>query len=972
METSYEGRIQGYIMERNKKIILIASAVVVLSAVALIASLFTKGGYPAKDAWEMFKGSLVKNEAVIDAVIDGGMAYAITDKEGQKAYGDTLVIFKQETSGSWKRTYENDFKDLKPWKIMLADIDGDGGKEIITAVRKSVHFDKSFRNRLFIFNYSGGKLVKKWTGSQIAGEWKDFTVADIAPADGSEIIFLRRTKDGDRVSIYYWYQFGFLLLAESKDYPEIIDMSVTEEKGIQITVKNARIEQKIILEAKDGELAEGSKSILEQAVDWGNGHLFEQNRQYSDFTLQSKIVGAKEYRFLLEQEDGSWECSLYSIICDTEGQVNRIEACGGGNKEWFSYQVVDLSGMNYAAVTCASHMGCGTLDLYPLDEENGSTYSIDNVIDNNYELMALKDENGYDYAESSVYYDGKLDAEYQDVNADGYTDIVLTGIVLDYEAYPDMEYANTYGELKRSQNCKRIYLYDAAKKQYKLSDEILEDVYKRVGDSYDDTGYLDVNPNYAEGNPRADYDGDGLLDRVYKKFDKVTGNSCVYLYFGNGTKLLLSDQIWGINYKTETADLTGDGVKEILFEQFSTSTKCPNLYLAVFTWQDGSFKRMDIPYYDEATPYSEVDSMVLLPLIMKKRDQSSVGIYQPDSGYRGVITTQVYHLVGETYNEMEHLYHSETDGRLISYQASDMSLVDTEEDGKKAFQFRCYLGDKWCAKSVVWKLEYLNGKWKINGVYQTDPIRIDAGTDFRADLNGDFTEDNISYKAKATKRIGITVEVPYLKINDTWYSEQYFREQFGLIFSHCSRDGIYILDLNTTDHYREIALVDETAEGDPVSYFFRYDGERLTSLGCVTDTPAGRSFTSLGDGCISARKRLSILTVLWGNANWKLNDDGYLEEQPSDQYSVYTDAPDVNKINYAPSDLSLYLSPDLSSDSVLIRRRERLQIAGTDNKNWIEIISDAGVIGWFYLHDGDEVTLPTGEVKLGDIITNLN
>lgn len=250
--------MQSLIMEMNKKTVRILSAAAILFTAALVAFLSAVGGFPVRNDWKIFKGSLMKKEKVVDAVIDGGIAYVVTSKEGKKAYGDTFVIFMLESSGSYKRIYENDFKDLKPWKIVLADIDGDGEKEIITAVRKSVHFDKAVSNRLFIFNYTEGKLVKKWTGSQIAGEWKDFIVADIAPTDGSEIIFRSSSKEGERVSIYYWYQFGFLSLAESKEYHEIVDMTVTKENRIQITVKNARIEQKILLEAKDGKLVEAN------------------------------------------------------------------------------------------------------------------------------------------------------------------------------------------------------------------------------------------------------------------------------------------------------------------------------------------------------------------------------------------------------------------------------------------------------------------------------------------------------------------------------------------------------------------------------------------------------------------------------------------------------------------------------------------------------------------------------------------
>jgi len=213
----------------------------------------------AEGNWKIYKTSLKKGEIIIDAIVDSNTTYAITSKAGRRDYGDTLVIFKDKAKDGWTRMYENDFKDLKPWRIDLADLDGDQEKEIITAVCKSVHFDKRKKNRLFVFNYIDEKLVKKWTGSQIAGDWTDYAVGNFVPMDGSELIFIRKTDSGERVSVYYWYDFGFLLFAESRDYAEITDVSVTGEGRILMTYKKTNKMQKLILKAQDGRLVEDEK-----------------------------------------------------------------------------------------------------------------------------------------------------------------------------------------------------------------------------------------------------------------------------------------------------------------------------------------------------------------------------------------------------------------------------------------------------------------------------------------------------------------------------------------------------------------------------------------------------------------------------------------------------------------------------------------------------------------------------------------
>ncbi len=716
------------------------------------------------------------------------------------------------------------------------------------------------------------------------------------------------------------------------------------------------------------------KTLLEKAVDWGNDSLFEETKEYDLFTLQTKMSGDKEYNFLFEQAAGFWDCALYHIQCDEQGNVTKVTACGSGNAELFSYDIVKLSGENYAAVYSASHMGNGCLMLFPLDGEADKTYTIDGAVDRHYEAMALVNEDGYDYMKSRIYYDGRLTAEYTDVNQDGYTDIVLRGIILTYTGYPEEEYANSYGELTTSQNCTRTYLYHDSTKEYELWEEELVNICQDDGSDYEYTGYLDIHPRYAEGNPRADYDGDGLLDRVYRQYDSDTQEASFYLYFGSGTKLLLTDAGQGIFFKTETAELTGDGEKEILFEQFSTSTKCVNLYLSVYTKKNGIYERMEIPYYGEPDVNGRVDGMLYLPLIMKKAGDSRVSVYQPDSGYETLITTEIYtYDSGETDNEMEHLYYPNTEGILQSYQASEMQLADTGEGNKKAFLLRSYLGDKWCAKSVSWKLEYNEGQWKITDMYTADPVRMEIGEEACLDLDGDKLADTVTYRIETYQNNdnGFDYQVPNLMINGTEYDYQYLEDKFGVSLADCSRIGYYILDLVAGDSCRELAILDEGLSSDPVTYIFRYTGKELLYCGSVTGFPSNTAFSTDGNGNITASKRLHILQTWWTSAVWKLNDEDYLEEEPRDFYYTYYKGLG-DHINYAQKELELFQKPDKNSGSVMVKKGEALILTATDDKNWIEVTTENGTVGWFYLHDGYEVTLPAGEANLSDILLYLN
>ncbi|MFC5529855.1 hypothetical protein [Cohnella yongneupensis] len=130
-----------------------------------------------------------RNEPVtVDEYEADGLRYALVNEKGMDAYGDRLVVERVEQDGRRQRVYENDFKDLKPWKIEVADVDGDRRNEIIIAVNKTTHFDEQAKN------YAGNLLS----------------------IPGDELMFIERMADqGERIAIYYWLDFGFALLAES-------------------------------------------------------------------------------------------------------------------------------------------------------------------------------------------------------------------------------------------------------------------------------------------------------------------------------------------------------------------------------------------------------------------------------------------------------------------------------------------------------------------------------------------------------------------------------------------------------------------------------------------------------------------------------------------------------------------------------------------------------------------------------------
>ena len=210
------------------KIILLSIVILsICGAIYKLSHMDRKG----TSKWEEY---LHKGETLIDGAEEGELAYLLISTNGRTDYGNYLVIMESEGT-KYKRRYENNFQDLRPWKIILADIDGDEIMEIITVVNKTTHYDKELKNRLFIFNYEKNALVKKWTGSQIGGAWNQVYIGDLVSIPGEEIILVEETEQKlEKLGVYYWFDFGFLKLAESKEYQDIQKVTICGENTIRM------------------------------------------------------------------------------------------------------------------------------------------------------------------------------------------------------------------------------------------------------------------------------------------------------------------------------------------------------------------------------------------------------------------------------------------------------------------------------------------------------------------------------------------------------------------------------------------------------------------------------------------------------------------------------------------------------------------------------------------------------------------
>ena len=106
------------------------------------------------------------------------------------------------------------------------------------------------------------------------------------------------------------------------------------------------------------------------------------------------------------------------------------------------------------------------------------------------------------------------------------------------------------------------------------------------------TGFLDRHPDYCDDNPRKDYDGDGLLDRVYREHivsEDGSETNNAYLMFGNGNCLVLGKNLIGDSVKTILADLDFDGDEDISFIEYCDKPGKECARLSVYENKSGHF-----------------------------------------------------------------------------------------------------------------------------------------------------------------------------------------------------------------------------------------------------------------------------------------------------------------------------------------------------------------------------------------------
>ena len=131
-------------------------------------------------------------------------------KRHNHEYKVTLVTGKARPLEVWlgkKKITEGLREGYRPWKLMVADVDGDGIPEIVVGVYRKSNYTPAWARSIFVMTFDGKELIRKWMGSSMGRPLFDFT---FAPEKTQRLITIQEAIDGQQVlSSWDWSGFGF-------------------------------------------------------------------------------------------------------------------------------------------------------------------------------------------------------------------------------------------------------------------------------------------------------------------------------------------------------------------------------------------------------------------------------------------------------------------------------------------------------------------------------------------------------------------------------------------------------------------------------------------------------------------------------------------------------------------------------------------------------------------------------------------
>ncbi len=244
-------------------------------------------------------------------------------------------------------------------------------------------------------------------------------------------------------------------------------------------------------------------------------------------------------------------------------------------------------------------------------------------------------------------------------------------------------------------------------------------------------------------------------------------------------------------------------------------------------------------------------------------------------------------------------------------------------------------------------------------------IAVATNTETRFDLDGDGTEETIYYSVQPDEAdansVWIGARVTSFQVDGVEYAQTALdnpMERFDLWLENPDVDEYFIVDLDASDAYYEIALVDDGSSDCVATHYFRYVEDALVYLGSTSRAPDEADTVFHGDGSVSAMTDLNVMQSWSGLCTYVL-EDGQMTLQSGG--FVTPVLPDGWTVSFV-QDSYIYASPDRTSEVTTLSAASSITFPSTDGEHWVEIACPDGTGGWVYFSDYSTLELPDGQL----------
>jgi hypothetical protein len=200
----------------------------------------------------------------------------------------------------------------------------------------------------------------------------------------------------------------------------------------------------------------------------------------------------------------------------------------------------------------------------------------------------------------------------------------------------------------------------------------------------------------------------------------------------------------------------------------------------------------------------------------------------------------------------------------------------------------------------------------------------------RVDLDGDGKVENIIF-ASFGMREGQSSSTFVLRIHGN----------MGVYDGDNLLGNFKIVDIDTTDSLKEIAVPEEGPSDDHRVYYLRYYDSKITMIGSIPSSLRASQTIIDGSGIIRARTRSDIIDTWWYLGVYYFSDETCsIEELPQAEY-------EYGRRVTLLVDLPLYVDETMTTLRCIVKKNEHGTISKTDNKSWCYFEGEGGVRGYF-------------------------